>query len=377
MEPFKNFIDPNLVRQLAIGLKRVWPAFPEKDFVRQAEAGLADLELKDRVRHLAQALADTLPEDFSKAASILEASLCPAPKGDDPLSDDERKKGLGGWAVWPMTEYVARRGLPHFDRALSCLRELTQRASSEFAVRPFLAADPERALRILQGWLRDPSPHVRRWISEGTRPRLPWGERLQDFVRDPAPCLPLLEALYDDPSEYVRRSVANHLNDISKDHPDLAVGIARRWLADGKEQTRRLGSHALRGLIKKGHKDALALLGFSGGAKLQLNDFTVKPGKLSLGDTLTLTCTLTNKGRETANLVIDYSIHHQKADGSLRPKVFKGTKRKLKPGEKTEIQIRHPFKKVTVRRYHPGKHEVGLLANGRELARADFVLRDR
>jgi 3-methyladenine DNA glycosylase AlkC len=374
-EPFKNGINPELARTMAIQLQRVWSGFPEARFVRLATEGLEKLELKARVRHFASALESTLPDDFDRAASLIEASLAPAPVEGERPDGQNQGKGLFGWAVWPLTEYVATKGLPHPERALACLRELTQRSSSEFAVRPFLAANPEQTMAIMLRWLKDPSPHVRRLLSEGTRPRLPWGLQLKNFVKDPSPCIPLLDALHDDPSDYVRLSVSNHLNDISKDHPDLALEIAERWLKDGRKETRKLVSHALRSLLKAGNPKTLSLLGFVGGKDIEAVGFVVNPKIISLGDTLTIRCTLRNRGKKAVNLAVDYAVHHKKADGSLRPKVFKGTKRKLVAGESDEIRITHPVKKVTTRRYHPGKHEIELLVNGRSLARGAFTLR--
>lgn len=375
-EPFKNQINAALVERMAAHFVRAWPEFPVAAFRRAALEGLDGLELKQRVTQLARALEAALPEDFDKAAAILEATLAPAPKGDELTWSGEGggDAGLAGWAVWPMTEYVAARGLGSRERALACLRELTQRASSEFAVRPFLAADPEGTLVVFKKWIHDPSAHVRRLASEGSRPRLPWGMRLQAFVKDPRPCVPLLDALHADSSEYVRRSVANHLNDISKDHPDLAVEIAARWLREGRATTERLVRHALRSLVKEGHGPTLALLGYTGGGKVEAERFRVAPKRVALGGSLALEFVLRNGGSKAAKLVVDYAVHHVKADGSLRPKVFKGLKRTLAAGESAECRIAHPLKRVTTRRYHAGRHAVELLVNGRALARGEFTL---
>lgn len=376
-EPFKNQINAALLRTMGDHLARVWPAFPEAKFLKACLDGLDTLELKERVAHVRTALEATLPDDFPAAVAILERSLAPAPESEDLGGLRTGPEGLAGWPVWPMTDYVAVRGTAHPVRALAALREMTPRFSSEFAIRPFLDRDPEGTLRVVKTWVHDPSPHVRRLASEGTRPRLPWGLRLQHFVADPFPCLPILEALYRDSSDYVRRSVANHLNDISKDHPDLAVEIAGRWLKAGDAQTRRLVSHALRGLVKAGFAPALALLGFNGGHGIELRGFRLSPKTLSVDDTLTFGFTLANTGKRPATLVIDYAIHHVKADGDLSPKVFKGTRRTLAPRETASVTLRHVVRTVTTRRYYPGRHEVDVRVNGRVLARGIFTLRTK
>lgn len=376
-EPFKNQINAALLRTMASHLARVWPAFPEARFLEACLEGLDALELKERVTHVRAALEQTLPAAFPDAVEILERSLAPAPEGEDLGGLRTGPEGLAGWPVWPMTDYVAVRGTGHPVRALAALREMTRCFSSEFAIRSFLDRDPEGTLRVVKTWVHDSSPHVRRLASEGTRPRLPWGLRLQRFVADPSPCLPILEALYRDPSEYVRRSVANHLNDISKDHPDLAVEIAGRWLKSGDAATRKLVSHALRGLVKAGFPPALALLGFNGGHGVELSAFKLSPKALSLDDTLTLAFRLSNTGSRQAKLVIDYAIHHVKADGALSAKVFKGTRRTLAPGESTAVTIRHVVRTVTTRRYYPGRHEVDVRVNGRVLAGGTFTLRTK
>ncbi|OIR08122.1 hypothetical protein GALL_96220 [mine drainage metagenome] len=373
-EPFKNQINAALLRTMASHLARVWPAFPEARFLTACLEGLDALELKERVTHVRAALEACLPNEFPTAVAILERSLAPAPEGEDLGGLRTGPEGLAGWPVWPMTDYVAVRGTGHPVRALAALREMTQRFSSEFAIRSFLDRDPEGTLRVVKTWVHDSSPHVRRLASEGTRPRLPWGLRLQRFVADPSPCLPILEALYRDPSEYVRRSVANHLNDISKDHPDLAVEIAGRWLKSGDAATRKLVSHALRGLVKAGFPPALTLLGFNGHHGIEASGFKLTPKTVALGRSVAFSCRLRNTATRRVRLAVDYRVHHVKADGRLTPKVFKGSVRSMEPGETIEVAFTHSLKRVTTRRYHAGRHRLELLVNGRMVAGADFRL---
>lgn len=253
-EPFKNFLNAALVRQAASHLSRAWPGFDAKRFTRLANANLEALELKARAMQICAALEATLPDDFLRAAQVIEAALAPAPAGDEPavqaaMGDD----GLRGWVLWPVGEFVARRGLAQPERALAALHALTQRFTAEFALRPFIVAHPALSFATLSRWCSDSSPHVRRLASEGSRERLPWGLRLQSLVADPAPTLSLLRALQDDPSACVRRSVANHLNDIAKDHPGQVCEWVETHLPGAPPARVALLRHASRTLIKQGN----------------------------------------------------------------------------------------------------------------------------
>jgi 3-methyladenine DNA glycosylase AlkC len=374
-EPFKNLIHAELIERTGAVLARTWPPFDRARFEQIARHGLESLELKARAMQLADALEATLPEPFEAAAAVIEASLAPADQrdGDGVASQAISDAGLAGWIVWPLGEFVARRGRAEPQRALGCLRELTMRLTAEFAIRPFIVEHPEVAFATLARWVQDPSAHVRRLVSEGSRPRLPWGLQLKALVADPSPTLPLLEALQDDPSGYVRRSVANHLNDIAKDHPALVVDWVRRHLGDAPPQRRALLLHASRTLIKRGHTPMLEVWGvgraFVGSASL-----TTAPRRVRIGESLTLEVRLQASGRAAQPVVIDYAVHHRRLDGGHSPKVFKGWSLTLAPGEARILTRRHSMRPVTTRRYHPGVHEVDLRINGVEVARARFTL---
>jgi 3-methyladenine DNA glycosylase AlkC len=266
-------------------------------------------------------------------------------------------------------------GRPHRDtgRALQALHAITQRFSAEFAIRPFIVHDPDTVFATLQRWTVDPSAHVRRLVSEGSRPRLPWGIRLQALVADPSPTLPLLAALQDDASDYVRRSVANHLNDIAKDHPAVVVDWVSHHRPGASSARLALLRHASRGLVKAGHAGMLSAWGlgrpFQGRATLQ-----AELSRVMLGGELPFALTLQSTSRSTQRLVVDYAVHHVKADGSRRPKVFKGWSVELAPRERRTLHRRHPLKPVTTRRYHAGQHQLDLRINGVVLATADFEL---
>lgn len=240
-EPFKNLLNAGLVHEAAQHLARHAAGFDRRRFVALATQGLEALEMKARAMLIADALQATLPPRFADAADVLEAALAPAEAGDAMAQLSGLQNGLRGWILWPVGEFVARRGLAEPDRALQTLHAMTQRFTAEFAIRPFIVEHPALVFDTLARWTTDPSHHVRRLVSEGSRPRLPWGLQLKSLIRDPSPTLPLLHALQDDPSEYVRRSVANHLNDIAKDH--LARGsVAARAPARSQRRAPRVAA---------------------------------------------------------------------------------------------------------------------------------------
>ena len=375
-DAFKHLIHTGTIEHAARHLQRAWPAFDAQAFRRQAGAGLAGLEMKARAMQIADALQAHLPADFEQAAAMVEASLAPPIEPDAPASADSGDAGLAGWVVWSLGEWAARQASAdpaRLARALQCLHALTQRFSAEFAIRPLLRDHPETVLATLMAWTRDPSAHVRRLASEGSRPRLPWGLRLQALVNDPRPTLPLLQTLQDDPSAYVRRSVANHLNDIAKDHPGLVADWLHTHLPDASAERRALLRHASRTLIKQGEPRVLQAWGVSGGLQGRAT-LSLGPAQLSLGQTLQLKLTLHSTGQQPQALVVDYAVHHVKANGSSSPKVFKGWSLTLAPGETRSLVKQHAVRPITTRRYHPGWHRLTVQVNGQTVAEAGFEL---
>jgi len=364
MTPFKEYIGPDVVRGLAEDLVATG-ALDVEAFVASATDGLDTLELKARVTQVAAALRGHLDPDYRRALAHILRALPPVLRGTDGVT--------GGFGYWPYAHFIEAYGEAHFEASMKGMLEITQRFTAEFAVRPFLVRETERTLAWLRGQLDHPSHHVRRWISEGTRPRLPWGVRLNAFVADPGLTLPFLESLRDDPQAYVRRSVANHLNDVAKDHPDFVVEVAERWWEDGNETRRRLLRHALRGLVKQGHPGALAVLGY-GPARAELVTFEASDAVTLGGSPLSLTVALRSTAKRSQPLLIDFAIHHRKANGQTAPKVFKWTQRELGPGETLTLTKQHAMRPITTRRYYPGRHAAELLVNGESLGRVDFEL---
>ncbi len=373
-EPFKNMINAGVVQAIGHHLQRVDAGIDRRGFEARALAGLDALELKARVLHVADALVAALPADVDRAAGLLEATLGPPGAGDDLGALRTSEQGLGGWAVWPLTEAIARLAIDAPERGLAALHAMTQRMTAEFAIRPFIVRHPALCFATLARWVADPSAHVRRLVSEGSRPRLPWGLRLQALVVDPSPTLPLLAALQDDPSAYVRRSVANHLNDIARDHPTRIAEWLTRHLPGAPAERRALLRHACRTLVKQGDAPVLAAWGLGQAFRGEAS-FTVAPARVAVGGELTLNLLLRSSSPKPQRLVIDYAVHHMKADGSTTPKVFKGWTLELGPREERALARRHSFKPVTTRRYYPGAHAVDLRINGKVLGEAAFTLR--
>lgn len=371
MEPFKNKFSPELVRCVAAHLDRQIEGFEKHAYETGILTNLEPLELKQRARLIADVTTRYLPEDMDARFAILEAVLHPdTGETFDWNSDDN---GICGWGVMPLSMIVSDCGLGDFEKSFNLLKEMTKRATAEFDVRPFLAADQERALAIMAPWTSDPNVHVRRLVSEGTRPRLPWGMRLQRLVQDPAPTLPLLEALKDDPEEYVRRSVANHLNDIAKDHPALVAEIAADWLKGASPERKKLVRHACRSLIKQGYEPVLEAFGLYS-PEIKLSAFAIDEEVVRFGQLASFSGELVSTAGKPQDLVIDYVMHFRKANGTLAPKVFKWIKITLEPGARHKLARKHGIKPITTRTYYGGKQAVSLRINGQDFGYCEFDL---
>jgi 3-methyladenine DNA glycosylase AlkC len=376
-EPFKNRFSKPLIEQMAACFSQHYCDFDERAFISKASANLSNLELKQRSMQIVEAMRECLPEDFTRCGDILHNSLRPMVNVNELSKDPSHARLIAGWAIMPMADFVGIYGQSHFEYSLTLLRAMTQRFSAEFAIRYFLDAKPQQTLAVLQTWLEDESEHVRRLVSEGTRPRLPWGMQLKQFVADPHALLPLLETLKDDSSEYVRRSVANNLNDIAKDHPALVVEICQRWLRDSTHNRTRLIKHACRTLFKQGRPDALDLFSFKF-PKLSACALSLDSKVVEIGEAIEMKIELSassNKSKQASQkMMLDYAVYHQKANGSLVPKVFKWKQFKLIQGESLQLSKKHSFKSVTTRKYYAGAHKITVLINGHELSECSFHL---
>lgn len=349
------------------------------DLIRSLNNAAPDLGLP--ALHLAVPLIETLTLR-ERADTLRDALLSDVPGNYAALADTIRAAShdaaFRGWLIWPVTAAIATKAVDEgaaeaFDDAMALLAELTGRLSAEFAIRTLLRHDLDRALELIRDWTTSEDLDVRRLASEGTRPYLPWATRVPEITAHTGVTIPVLDALYRDPEEYVRRSVANHLNDLSRDAPAMVVDTARRWLAEPDENTARLVRHALRTLVKKGDVQALELLGF-GPVSVDIAGPLLGSTTVEFGHSIEFSAVLHHRGDEPARVAIDYTVYHRKANGGQTGKTFKLATRTLEPDEKFEVGREHSFRAITTRRYHPGMHAISLQVNGVESARAEFEL---
>jgi len=357
-DPFKyRFFQRASFERLADEIAKVYPRFDRTRFFALLYDDQWDgLELKGRMRHASEALGQVLPRDYRKALAIL-------------LKVEQH---VSGFDHLLFADFVERFGVDDFDASMPALEVLT-RTSAEFAVRPFLRRYPERAFAQMLAWAGHESEHVRRLSSEGCRPRLPWGTALQELKRDPAPILPILERLKDDPSEYVRRSVANNLGDIAKDHPDLAIDIGERWMREQPERA-PLVKHALRDLLKKGNRRALHLFGVGEGAAIEVETLSVTPKRVTLGGIATLRVVLRSTKKRAQRLRMEYAITYARPGERTGRKVFKIADVALAPGGSVDFTRTLSFADRTIRTHHAGRHTLTLIVNGHAHGEVSFAL---
>ena len=344
-------------RKIAKMIKAVHPKFSDQEFLKTASKNYLKLNLMQRGHALAAALKQHLPNDFERATAILSKSL-------GPRLDQTESTGMSSFLYMPHIFFCSTYGLEHFDTAMQLQYELTQRFTAEFSIRKFIIADQDRTLKLLKKWAKDPSEHVRRLVSEGIRPRLPWAERLRKFQQDPRPVIELLNLLKDDSSLYVRRSVANCLNDISKDNPEIFYQTIKSWSKPNCAKRTWLINHALRTAIKRGEPEALKVLGYDKKPQLQITKISITPSTIKIGANCQITVNLKNKLSKAQEILIDLKINYVKANGRSNPKVFKLTKIKLDPLSTSIISKKISFKQLTTRKHYPGCHRFDLIING-------------
>ena len=366
-EALKNQYGADVPRAIAAMVSAVYPAFNSTRFVTEVLDGYDALALMPRGKKIAQVLRDHLPPDYSRAMAILLDSL-DQPHGRDPALS------LGSFLYLPHTMFVAQYGLAHFELSMRAQHALTQRFTAEFSIRPFLEQHPEATLRQLAEWTSDPSPHVRRLVSEGTRPRLPWAPRLRQFQADPAPVLALLERLKDDPELYVRRSVANNLNDIGKDHPEVLTSTAQAWLKNASAERAWIVGHALRSAVKRGETGALKVLGFGQTAQVAVGRIRITPGKAVMGGAVNIAFEITSTHRQGQNVLVDLAVHYVKASGQTSAKVFKLKTLELAPGQTAALAKKLSLAEMTTRKHYPGVHRVDVILNGKAQTLGAFEL---
>ena len=356
-EPLKNQYGADVPRAIGAMITAVHPAFNSAHFVRDVLEGYDALELMPRGKKIALALRQHLPQDYSRAVTILLDSL-DQPHGRDP------KLSLASFLYLPHTMFVALYGLGEFEVSMRAQHALTQRFTAEFSIRPFFERHTEAILRQLSEWATDPSPHVRRLVSEGTRPRLPWAPRLRQFQADPAPVLALLELLKDDPELYVRRSVANNLNDIGKDHPQVLTDTAQAWLKGASAERAWIVGHALRSAVKRGDSGALQVLGYGKTAQVAVGGIQITPATAEIGGAVHIAFELTNTQPHAQDLLVDLAVHYVKAGGQTNAKVFKLKTLKLGAGQTARFAKKLSLAEMTTRKHYAGLHKVDVILNG-------------
>ena len=355
----KDMFNAARYRQIADLLADAHTGFDRKRFLAVTLTGLAELTLIQRMRRTTVACQATLPDDYLEALAVLKRI---APRVTE------------GFVGIFLPDFVGQYGHGHFEASMEALRFFTSYSSAEFAIREFLKRDLARTLAVMERWSRDDNEHVRRLASEGCRPRLPWSFRLEALVADPAPTAPILENLRADPSLYVRKSVANHLNDISKDHPDWMLARLESWDTT-HPHTGWIAKHAARTLIKAGHKRTLKLFNFTGRPAVKLTCFRLAPARLKLGETVEFAFTLHSIARRPQQLAVDYRIHYVKASGGTAPKVFKLREIALPPGGQQAVTKRQTLRNFTTRKHYPGRHRLEVLVNGQVHAAGRFDLK--
>lgn len=361
----KDHINRNSIRKLGRQFYEVFPEFPLERFVRSSCRHLEPLEFTQRTRHVAGVLRQSLPDEIPEALRIVSASL-PAE-----LPDVEGMFSEHFW-LWPLSDFVRDYAQEHWKEAMSTCYQLTRCFTSEFAIRPQLARHPEKTLSALQQWTSDESQHVRRLCSEGTRPRLPWASRLS-LPRELV--YPILDSLKADPSKFVQKSVANHLNDLGKDDSRWLLQTMKSWSRSEDPATQWIIRHALRSLIKQGDPAALRLIGYEP-AKLKEVELTVKPDSIAIGESVSAQLKLLPSGRRAQPLLIDWIMHYARDSGRTSTKVFKGKEVVLPANEALEWEKKFEMKPRSIRTLHAGRHRLEVQINGKVVAETAFELRD-
>jgi 3-methyladenine DNA glycosylase AlkC len=357
------------VVMLATNIAAVYPDFDAKTFIKTTVEKFPELELKQRIAWIREQLYAYLPKEYQTALEILVKAL---PAKLDPSKTDN---DFGDFIYAPLADYVARYGRDpqHVKTSLTALKEMTMRFSAENAIRYFLNSFPQKTLEQLSQWTTDSNYHVRRLVSEGTRPKLPWAQKI---AIEPQDALPLLDHLFFDKTRYVTRSVANHVNDISKIHPKLAIDTLQKWQQTGKQSSSEMQyiiTHALRTLVKAGNEQALEMLGYTKNPAITISNLEVQNKTVKVGNAIEFSFDIT--AQANSNLLIDYILHFQNKNSQMKnKKVHKIKKLTLKKGATEKISKKHPLRPMTTRALYPGKHKIEIQINGTIVDSFEFEL---
>ncbi len=355
-EQLKNYYSKEYVAKIADIFAKTYSKFDKDNFLKQVfDESWPNKELKERMRHLTICTKDNLPSDYVESLNILIKS---APETNKIVKNS-------GFLNMFFPDFVEIYGIDFWDESMSALEKFTKYSSSEFTIRPFIVKDRKRAMNQMLKWSKSDNYHVRRLASEGCRSRLPWAMALPEFKKDPSLILSILDNLKNDESEYVRRSVANNLNDISKDNPNIVINIAKKWLGQNKNLD-KLVKHACRTLLKAGNKEVLEIFGY-GSSDFADTPVSQMPKTIKIGENLVFDLALDVK--KPAKIRFEYAIYYKKANGSHNPKVFQ-----IKEGNLVKFTKKHSFKEMTTRKHYVGEHFLALIVNGVERDKISFLL---
>jgi 3-methyladenine DNA glycosylase AlkC len=364
-EPLKYMYNSQFFEHLCPVIKEVVPDFGERRFVYSVfDKTWPDLELKQRTRQVTKALGECLPSDYPKAIEMV-VNICR-------LLQNRKGTLLPTYPLIFLPDYVEQYGMDHFELSMHAIEESTKLVSAEFAIRPFIAKYPSETMAMMLKWSKNSHVAVRRLSSEGCRPRLPWGMGLPFLKKDPSPILPILENLKTDPSESVRRSVANNLNDIAKDHPEIALRISQQWKSTGSE-TDWIIKHGCRTLLKRGNAKVLTLHGFNPKARGRIKNLKISE-KVRIGESLNFQFEFMNSEKSSTRYRIDYIIDYLTRSGNISTKIFKLTEYRFEPGQQLLFKRKKSFANFSTRIHFKGHHQLRIMANGVELAARKFIV---
>ena len=364
-ELFKNIYNKKFFSALVKSIREVKRDFAVESFLPAIFSDDWDKkELKQRMRHITLALRDHLGCDFNENVETL-LDLIPVLKKNGFRSDNLEFIFL--------PDFIAMYGLGDFKTSMKAFEIITQFVSCEFGVRPFIMQNQDLMMEQMLTWSGHDQASVRRLASEGSRPRLPWAMALPALKKDPASIIPILETLKNDRSKSVRRSVANNLNDISKDHPGIVISLVEKWLGSSDEVD-AVCKHGCRTLLKKGNRKVLELFGFGPVDQMRIEQFKIVDQTVSIGGQLEFSFRLINTSRDSCRIRLEYAIYYQKANGTLSKKVYKISEKEYLGNSNTFVKRKQSFRVITTRKFHLGRHQVSMIVNGKEFDAHDFQL---
>lgn len=365
-EPLKNLFNDTFFTQLTEVVGHFVSDFDTESFLERIyDAEWEQRELKQRMRHVSTTMRHFLPADYPDALAVIVQIA-------DHLRTGQEEMNFG---YMFLPDFIEQYGVDHYELSMAAMEQITQLTSCEFAVRPFLLKYPEQTMAQMQAWAKHPVHTVRRFASEGCRPRLPWAMGIPWLKKDPSSILPILEQLKDDPSEFVRRSVANNLNDISKDHPSITLKFAHSWQGHSPE-TDKVIKHACRTLLKQGLPEAMVLFGFKPAEQIEIEDFLIDTPTVKIGEDLHFSFRLINTDKEPALIRLEYGIYYLRANGTHSRKVFKVSENTYPGQAEVTIKRKQSFRRITTRTFYPGPQQLSLIVNGEEVWKGDFELEE-